>query len=664
MNPRSDPEAPRTVFETAAFDRSATPPSERNRPAWACVSTEKEGFEPSMEVNPHNALAGRRLQPLGHSPDRGWYRTSSSGYGTRTWRRRARREGTVRLRLAVRSPAGEVDELELEAHSSLTVRDAAEALARELAAPSAETLTLARTGEELSAGLPLLEAGLRQRRRARPRRRERVGAADPCRAADRGRSGRRPPASTDTRKSRRRARSPPRCRRRRRRPLLRARAARGGRRRDGDYRGSRNGTAVDGVTLESGPEPLPRGALVSAGRSLLRVAPTAAEPPSPPGGSDGTIPFNRPPRVIRPREEAIRPFPAPPADPQRARLPFGASLPLGLEIGLYLVTGIPTMLLFAALSPMMAVSTYIEDRRSGRKGFERRSRQYHALLAEARDELEAERRAELRRRHEASPSAVELLRRARTLDSQLWERRPGDPDFLELRLGAGTGPARLRLQLDRGGNRSFGARPEAVGEWYSILAPVPVTAPLVEATAVGLCGAAGPGRVARPLARRPGCGLSTPHASWRLPRRSRRSGSRGGTGSSGSPTPLRRGTHCRRRSPPARRRRDACSTRRANSSGSGAPRPRRRTAPHGARRPRSCSSSTRRWRDERALVAETLAGAADAAVVAIWLGSDRRDLPGECGAIVELDVQAHPADLPLDVGRPRQPVPRLLIGFS
>ena len=40
---------------------------------------------------------------------------------------------------------------------------------------------------------------------------------------------------------------------------------------------------------------------------------------------------------------------------------------------------------------------------------------------------------------------------------------------------------------------------------------------------------------------------------------------------------------------------------------------------------------------ERALVAETLAGAADAAVVAIWLGSDRRDLPGECGAIVELE---------------------------
>jgi hypothetical protein len=27
---------------------------------------EREGFEPSMEFNPHTPLAGERLQPLGH----------------------------------------------------------------------------------------------------------------------------------------------------------------------------------------------------------------------------------------------------------------------------------------------------------------------------------------------------------------------------------------------------------------------------------------------------------------------------------------------------------------------------------------------------------------------------------------------------------------------
>jgi hypothetical protein len=45
LNPRRTQE-PETVFETAAFDRSATPP---DRPA-AGSEAEKEGFEPSKEV--------------------------------------------------------------------------------------------------------------------------------------------------------------------------------------------------------------------------------------------------------------------------------------------------------------------------------------------------------------------------------------------------------------------------------------------------------------------------------------------------------------------------------------------------------------------------------------------------------------------------------------
>ena len=69
-------------------------------------------------------------------------------------------EGAFRLRLAVRAAPGEVKDLELEAHPSLTVGDAAEALSG-YNAPATETLTLSRTGEELTAGLPLLEAGLR-----------------------------------------------------------------------------------------------------------------------------------------------------------------------------------------------------------------------------------------------------------------------------------------------------------------------------------------------------------------------------------------------------------------------------------------------------------------------------------------------------------------------
>jgi hypothetical protein len=53
LNPRRTLK-PETVFETAAFDRSATPPGPRlhrrlEKPAGGRFLTEKEGFEPSME---------------------------------------------------------------------------------------------------------------------------------------------------------------------------------------------------------------------------------------------------------------------------------------------------------------------------------------------------------------------------------------------------------------------------------------------------------------------------------------------------------------------------------------------------------------------------------------------------------------------------------------
>ena len=52
LNPRRTLK-PETVFETAAFDRSATPPRPAHRTgtgSWRRDGTEKEGFEPSMET--------------------------------------------------------------------------------------------------------------------------------------------------------------------------------------------------------------------------------------------------------------------------------------------------------------------------------------------------------------------------------------------------------------------------------------------------------------------------------------------------------------------------------------------------------------------------------------------------------------------------------------
>jgi DNA segregation ATPase FtsK/SpoIIIE, S-DNA-T family len=149
------------------------------------------------------------------------------------------------------------------------------------------------------------------------------------------------------------------------------------------------------------------------------------EPQAPSADAGGRIPFNRPPRVQRRLEASTRHVPAPPNDPHRSRLPLGASLiPLVLGVGLYLLTHLPTMLFFSLLAPVMAVTTYVEDRRGGRKGFERQRVENRRRLAELRTELDAERRAEVARRRAEAPSAPELLRRAQRLEPTLWERRP------------------------------------------------------------------------------------------------------------------------------------------------------------------------------------------------------------------------------------------------
>ena len=253
--------------------------------------------------------------------------------------------------------------------------------------------------------------------------------------------------------------------------------------------GSRNGSVLDGMPLQPGEAvQLEPGRLVRAGRSLFGVA-TPEPVARPAGGEAGLLQVNRPPRVRRPPQRRRRPFPAPPAEPQRARLPLGASLiPLALGVGLFLLTHLPTMLFFSLLSPVMAVTTYAEDRRSGRKGFQTHSRDYRRSLVSLRDELDAERASEVDARRAAAPSAPELIARARRHDPSLWERRPGDEDFLELRLGTADLPSLLSVEVDAGGSPDLRREAESVVGWYAIAPAVPLAVHAADAGTVGIAG--------------------------------------------------------------------------------------------------------------------------------------------------------------------------------
>lgn len=398
--------------------------------------------------------------------------------------------------------------------------------------------------------------------------------------------------------------------------------------------GSRNGSTLDGVPLAPGePAPLEAGQLVRVGRSLLVLRRPEPEPERT-AGTNGLIHVNRPPRVRRPPLARRRPFPAPPAEPQRARLPLGASLiPLALGVGLYLFTHLPTMLFFSLLSPVMAVTTYAEDRRSGRKGYQGRARAYRESLNALGEELARERSDELAARFAAAPGAPELLRRASRRDPTLWERRPGDDDFLELRVGTADLPSLVTVELGSGGNDELRREAESIASYYAKAPAVPVTIPLAEANVVGIAGPRprvdglarflvaqlatlhSPSEVVLAAALGPGAAEDWEWLKW-LPHADAGSGSVGiGLGPIAARTVVEAVARL-----VAERLGDRSAALNAPST----------------RLPHVVLLVDETVAPERSVARDVLAGA-DSGVTVIWLARERRDLPGTATVVLELD---------------------------
>ena len=90
-----------------------------------------------------------------------------------------------------------------------------------------------------------------------------------------------------------------------------------------------------------------------------------------------------------------------------------------------------TLTLFA-LSPLMLVANWIEDRTRGRRSLRRQVRRFGTDLATATDQLTGRHAAEIRLRRAGVVDPAEALVRARTPSARLWERRlhPGDRDWV------------------------------------------------------------------------------------------------------------------------------------------------------------------------------------------------------------------------------------------
>jgi DNA segregation ATPase FtsK/SpoIIIE, S-DNA-T family len=258
--------------------------------------------------------------------------------------------------------------------------------------------------------------------------------------------------------------------------------------------GSTNGVLVEGAAIVR-PVVLEPGVEVLIGDTALRAemhgqAPDAASAGRVASVPRGRIEFNRPPRVWRPFAGEEIELPAAPASPGKQRLPMIAALaPFLLGIGLFAVTRNIASVLFVALSPVMVVGSYVESKRSGSKDFAALAGEFRGELSAISSRLDALAVDEHRERHIELPPVADLAEMVLARTPRLWERAPGDRDFLRLRIGTSDLPSRTTVTTQRqDGDRTLRAEAAAVPPAYAVVTDVPVPVDLAETTSVGIAG--------------------------------------------------------------------------------------------------------------------------------------------------------------------------------
>ncbi len=213
---------------------------------------------------------------------------------------------------------------------------------------------------------------------------------------------------------------------------------------------------VSGVSLpRSGPVgrlPLLRGERLSLSVGLSPAGPTGSLARWPGHGepdASGRVAVRRPPRDVRPEPRDAVQLPVRRTVRAARRFPLGSMLiPLLLGAALVAVTRRWEVALFAVFSPVMVGWNYVEERRARRDEIAEHGATYAQAVegASARIRGAAAAWADWLHRHHPSPG--ELLPEVLRLGTRLWERQPGDPDFLALRVGLATRVAPVELKRD------------------------------------------------------------------------------------------------------------------------------------------------------------------------------------------------------------------------
>ncbi len=254
--------------------------------------------------------------------------------------------------------------------------------------------------------------------------------------------------------------------------------------------GSSGGSFV-GERRLSQPVDALKGAVVEAGSSLFRVdvRPAASRRARSAGP---VVSFNRPPRLTPPPADRIFKLRSPPTRPEKGRIPMASALgPLALGLPMvFLGTGAMRMfgIVSVVVSPLLALGSYLEDRRGGKGKFQRDLAAFyddlHALSAKMRLALIEE----VASRWRTVPDATDVLDRCASLRADLWERRPVDPDFLQVGVGWADQTSTATVEIGDGGDEDLRKEAEAELARWGTARNVPVVIDLANAGVAGLCG--------------------------------------------------------------------------------------------------------------------------------------------------------------------------------
>jgi len=258
---------------------------------------------------------------------------------------------------------------------------------------------------------------------------------------------------------------------------------------------SANGVVVGGVRVPR--VAIGAGDVVQVGDSFLTVTRTV---PMTRAASTTDIEYVRSPRVLARREETKVDMPAPPREVDPNRFPWISMVaPLVMGGVMFAATKSPMSLAFVALSPLLMVGNWINQRSERKIKNKREVDQFNAELSQTEARLATLHTAERDQLDAAHPSVSECVTHIAQLGELLWSRRPEHPEFLQVRLGRGDIAPVTKLENGTAsGLAKFVEQRDALAARFETLKDAPVVADL---RSVGGLGVSGHGGLAEGVAR-------------------------------------------------------------------------------------------------------------------------------------------------------------------